>query len=184
MTEGSKRECHMTPGVEGRQGWRLSCAVLDLLGLTMWIGGFAALLTLVVPAVFNTLDMETGGRFLRRVFHHWHLLTGGIVVVFIGTEFVRRRQHRRDPARVPPSSRTGAGLVAVLAVSTCLLAAALGPRAAELQEAAFAAESPDAKRAALETFFQLHTTMRALHLFNAGVVVSLLVVKLRQWRPQ
>ena len=56
-------------------GWQLSCSLLELLGLMVWIGGLAVLLTTVIPAVFNTLGMETGGRFLRRVFDGYNTLT-------------------------------------------------------------------------------------------------------------
>ncbi len=162
-------------------GWPRASSLLELLGLMMWIGAFAAILTMVVPAVFNTLDMETGGRFLRRVFDGYHVLTGGIVIMFTGTTLFRYRQHRRDPERTPPPTRAEIWLVAALALVTCVIAGALGPQTARLQEAAFAAESQEAKRAAFEAFFQWHMVVRALHLINVGVAVSLLVVKVRQW---
>ena len=87
---GIKKERSTLSGTSGTAGemngsthFRLatSCSLLELLGLMMWIGGLAVLLTTVIPAVFNTLDMETGGRFLRRVFDGYNTLTGSIVVV-------------------------------------------------------------------------------------------------------
>ncbi len=165
-------------------GWQQSCSLLEWLGLMMWIGGFTAILTMVVPAVFNTLDMETGGRFLRRVFHGYHILTGGIVIVFIGTTLFRYWRYRQEPEQTPPT-RTEIGLVATLAVVTFVIVGVMGPQTVRLQEAAFAAESQEAKQAAFDAFFQLHMIVRALHLFNVGVAVSLLVVKFRQWgQPQ
>ncbi len=167
------------------EGWRRSCSLLELLGLMMWIGGFTAILTMVVPAVFNTLDMETGGRFLRRVFDGYHTLTSGIVIMFIGTTLFRYWRHRRAPEHTPPPTRLVIALVATLALVTCVIVVALGPQAVRLQDAAFAAESPEAKRIAFDAFFELHQVVRALHLLNVGVAVSLLVVQCRQWmRPQ
>ncbi len=165
-------------------GWQRSCALLDLLGLMLWIGGFAAILTMVVPAVFNTLDMETGGRFLRRVFDGYHTLTSGIVIVFIGTTLVRFWQARREPEQTPSPTRSEIGLVAALACVTCVIVGVLGPQAVRLQEVAFEAESREAKQVAFDAFFQLHMIVRALHLINVGVAVSLLVVKCRRWMPQ
>ena len=70
-------------------GWQLSCSLLELLGLMIWIGGLAVLLTTVIPAVFNTLGMETGGRFLRRVFDGYNALTSGVVVMLIAIALFR-----------------------------------------------------------------------------------------------
>ncbi len=165
-------------------GWQRSCSLLEFLGLMMWIGGFTAILTMVVPAVFNTLDMETGGRFLRRVFDGYHTLTGGIVIVFIGTTIFRYRQYRREPERTPPPTRSEIGLVITLALVTCVIVGVLGPQTVRLQEAAFAAESQEAKQAAFDAFFQLHMIVRALHVINVGIAVSLLAVKFRQWVPR
>jgi len=57
----------------------------------------------------------------------------------------------------------------------------LGPKAVALQEAAFAADSQEAKKTALDAFFRMHMIVRALHLINAGLAVSLLAVKFRHW---
>ncbi len=162
-------------------GWQLSCSLLELLGLMMWIGGLAVLLTTVIPAVFNTLDMETGGRFLRRVFDGYNTLTGGIVVVLIGTALFRYWKHRQESNGSLPLRRSEVGLLVALTCVTFLVVVILGPQAVALQEAAFAADSQEAKKTALEAFFRLHMIVRALHLINAGLAVSLLVVKFRHW---
>jgi len=57
----------------------------------------------------------------------------------------------------------------------------LGPKTVALQEAAFSADSQEAKQTALEAFFRIHMIVRALHLINAGLAVSLLTVKFRHW---
>lgn len=167
--------------VRRTSGWQLSCSLLELLGLMMWIGSLTALLTMVIPAVFNTLGMETGGRFLRRVFDGYNAVTVGIVVVLIGTACFRYWKHRQEPDVNLPVSRSEAGLLTALAFVTFLVVVVLGPKAVALQEAAFAADSQEAKKTALEAFFRMHMIVRALHLINAGVVVSLLVVKFRHW---
>ncbi len=162
-------------------GWRLSCSLLELLGLMIWIGGLAVLLTTVIPAVFNTLGMETGGRFLRRVFDGYNALTSGIVIMLIGTALFRYWRHRREPDESPPLQRSEVGLLTALACVTVLVVVVMGPQAVALQEAAFSTDSPEAKKAAFEAFFRTHMIVRALHLINAGLAVSLLAVKFRHW---
>jgi len=162
-------------------GWQLSCSLLELLGLMMWIGSLTALLTMVIPAVFNTLGMETGGRFLRRVFDGYNGLTSGVVVVLIGTALFRYWKHRQEPGESLPLRRSEVGLLAVLTFVTFLVVVVLGPKAIALQEAAFTADSQETKKVALEAFFRMHMIVRALHLINAGLAVSLLVVKFRHW---
>ena len=162
-------------------GWQLSCSLLELLGLMMWIGSLTALLTMVIPAVFNTLGMETGGRFLRRVFDGYNAVTSGVVVVLIGTALFRYWKHRQEPEGNPPVKRSEIGLLTALTFVTVLVVVVLGPKAVALQEIAFQADSPEAKKTALEAFFRMHMIVRALHLINAGLAVSLLVVKFRYW---
>ncbi len=162
-------------------GWQLSCSLLELLGLMMWIGSLTALLTMVIPAVFNTLGMETGGRFLRRVFDGYNAVTVGVVAVLIGTASFRYWQHRQAPQETLPVKRSEVGLLMALTFVTVVIVAVLGPKAVALQEIAFDADSPEAKKAALEAFFRMHMIVRALHLVNAGLAVSLLVVKFQHW---
>ncbi len=162
-------------------GWPLSCSLLELLGLMMWIGSLTALLTMVIPAVFNTLGMETGGRFLRRVFDGYNAVTVGVVAVLISTASFRYWQHRQAPQENPPVKRSEVGLLMALTFVTVVIVAVLGPKAVALQEIAFDADSPEAKKTALEAFFRMHMIVRALHLINAGLAVSLLVVKFRHW---
>ena len=162
-------------------GWQLSCSLLELLGLIMWIGSLTALLTMVIPAVFNTLEMETGGRFLRRVFDGYNAVTVGVVAVLIGTTSFRYWKHRQDPDANPPVQRSEVGLLVALTFVTALIVTVLGPKTVALQEIAFEADSQEAKKASLEAFFRMHMIVRALHLVNAGLAISLLVVKFRRW---
>lgn len=161
--------------------WYVSCSLLELLGLMTWIGGLAVILTAVIPAVFNTLSMEAGGRLLRRVFDGYNAMTGGIVVLFVSTALFRHWQRQRAPDRIPPLTRLEVGLLVSLACVTCLIVVVLGPKAVALQEAAFAATTPEMKKTAYDAFFDAHLIIRALHLVNGGLAVSLLAVKFRQW---
>jgi len=162
-------------------GWQLSISLAELLGLTIWIGGLAVILTTVIPAVFNTLGMEQGGRFLRKVFDGYNNLTSGIVILLLGTAAIRTWKIRQIPDRILSVSRVEWGVLMALVLVTGSIVFILGPKAIELQEIAFAAETQEAKKIAYDAFFHTHMIVRALHLINVGLAISLLVVKFRQW---
>ena len=162
-------------------GWQLSISLTELLGLTIWIGGLAVILTTVIPAVFNTLGMEQGGRFLRKVFDGYNNLTSGIVVLLLGAAAIRTWKVRQMPERILGVSRSEWGLLIAIVLVTGIIVLILGPKAIELQELAFTAETQEAKKIAYDAFFRAHMIVRALHLINVGLAISLLVVKFRQW---
>ena len=162
-------------------GWQLSISLAELLGLTIWIGGLAVILTTVIPAVFNTLGMEQGGRFLRKVFDGYNNLTSGIVILLLGTAAIRTWKVRQMPERTLSVSRSEWGILIALVLVTGSIVLILGPQAIALQEIAFAADTQEAKKTAYDAFFRTHMIVRALHLINAGFAISLLVVKFRQW---
>ena len=72
-------------------------------------------------------------------------------------------------------------LLGTLVFVTGLIGLILRPKAIELQEAAFSAETQEAKKTAYDAFFRTHMMVRTLHLINLGVAVSLLVTKFQQW---
>ena len=162
-------------------GWQLSISLAELLGLTIWIGGLAVILTTVIPAVFNTLGMEQGGRFLRKVFDGYNNLTSGIVILLLGTAAIRTWKVRQMPERILSVRRSEWGILIALVLVTGSIVLILGPQAIALQEIAFAADTQEAKKTAYDAFFRTHMIVRALHLINAGFAISLLVVKFRQW---
>jgi hypothetical protein len=135
----------------------------------------------VIPAVFNTLGMEQGGRFLRKVFDGYNNLTSGIVILLLGTAAIRTWKIRQIPERTLSVSRSEWGILIALVFVTGSIVLILGPQAIELQEIAFAADTQEAKKIAYDAFFRTHMIVRALHLINAGFAISLLVVKFRQW---
>ncbi len=162
-------------------GWQLSLSLAELIGLAIWIGGLAVILTTVIPAVFNTLGMEQGGRFLRRVFDGYNNLTTSIVILLLSTAAIRSWKVRQIPENILPVSQWEWGLMIALVLVTGSIVLFLGPKAIELQEVAFASESQEAKKTAYDAFFRIHMIVRALHLINVGLAISLLVVKFRQW---
>ena len=147
----------------------------------MWIGGITIILVGVIPAVFNTFGMEEGGRFLRRIFDSYNMLTSAVLLMLTCTAGFRFWKSRRAPGTMLPVSRTEFALLVSLGIVTVLIVLVLGPKAVKLQEAAFATVSQDMKKVAYDAFFRTHMIVRALHLINAGLAVSLLVVKFRQW---
>ena len=162
-------------------GWQLSFSLAELIGLTIWIGGLVVILTTVIPAVFNTLGMEQGGRFLRKVFDGYNNLTSCIVILLLSTAALRTWKVRNMPDQILSVSREEWVLLVGLVFVTGLIVVMMGPKAIELQEAAFSADTQEAKQIAYDAFFRTHMIVRALHLINVGIAISLLAIKFRQW---
>ena len=54
-----------------------------MLALVVWVGGLVSIIAAVIPAVFNTISMETGGRMLTRMFQGYDrlaLVSAGLIV--------------------------------------------------------------------------------------------------------
>lgn len=162
-------------------GWQFSVSLVELLGLTMWIGGLTVILVAIIPAVFSSLGMETGGRFLRRVFDNYNLLTSAVLMVLIATTSLRAWANWGSSDTIYTVTRFEVGILTGMAVVTVLIVFVLGPQAIQLQEAAFSAKGELAKKTAYEAFFRTHMLVRGLHLINVGLAISLLVIKFRRW---
>ena len=160
----------------------LSFSILELMGLMMWIGGLTVILTGVIPAVFNTLGMETGGRFLRRIFYSYNIMVSGVVILLLVTTTIRGWNYGVVGLTAPLGvSRWEIGVLASIAIVTVSIVVVLGPKALALQELAFAAEGEVETKLAYEAFFRTHMIVRALHLINVGLAVSLLILKFKRW---
>ena len=48
---------------------------LEMLALAVWVGGLMTIMAAVIPAVFNSVSMEVGGRVLTRTFQVYDRLT-------------------------------------------------------------------------------------------------------------
>src|SRR5438552_1688276 len=104
---------------------------IELLGLTVWIGGMVLLGSLVAPIVFNTVKpIEMAGAAMSLVFRKFN---GGLVYVcialvvlgFLGKFFLDRHRSR--------SRLIEGGLIAVMILVSLYIGAILGPRMEDLR---------------------------------------------------
>jgi uncharacterized membrane protein len=153
---------------------------LEILALAVWIGGLVVIVASVIPAVFNTLGMEAGGRFLARVFNGYnHLIAVAIVVlVASGTWRLYAGTHGLPEAQL---ARSELLLMTAMIVIACVIAFVLAPKTIQLQEAAFVARSKTAQKVAYDAFFESHRIVRALYVTNLGLAVALTAVKIQRW---
>lgn len=138
-----------------------------------------AIVGAVIPAVFNSLGMEPGGRLLTRVFDGYNRLTAGAITILTVAGAWRVWQGVHIPeARIP---RLELGLLTLMVAVAALIALWLAPASVSLQEQAFAAQGEAAKKAAYATFFRTHQLVRGLYLLNLALGIGLLAVKVRTW---
>jgi len=159
----------------------LVCQTVELVALSIWIGGLVVIIGSVIPAVFNSFGMETGGRFLTRVFEGYNrlvtLASVGLVSSALWRFWVSARGDRMDAS----VSRSEWVLLTVMIGVAAFMMLTLWPKAVTLQEQAFAIQGEAARKAAYEAFFRTHTVVRGLYLLNLGLGIALLVVKVRTW---
>jgi uncharacterized membrane protein len=157
------------------------CATLDMLALSVWTGGLVVIIAAVIPAVFNSLGMEPGGRFLTRTFDGYNRLVLVAMAVMGGTIAARLWWGQSDgwPEAVP--GRVETLLFGTMALITVLIIAVLGPQSVALQEAVFATGGDTARKAAYDAFFRVHMVVRGLYLVNLVLGIALMAVKLRFW---
>jgi hypothetical protein len=161
----------------------VTCHCIEVLALAVWVGGLAAIITAVIPAVFSTIGMEAGGRMLTRTFQGYDHLTqfsAGILLLAMmvrtwGTGVWSRSTSWREQV-----SMTELVLLMTMVAIAATLTFWLTPETARLQGIAFSAKS-DAKRVAYDNFFAYHRIARALYLINLGLGMTLLCVKVQKW---
>lgn len=163
-----------------RVNWGVVGFLLELCALTLGVGGFVVILVVVIPAVFNSFGMEPAGRFLRRVFDGYGVMTMAMLGLLGILAWMRHRAFRSDPSHMFSVSFQEWGLLAGMVLVTISILGILGPQAISLQEQAFDAVSKEEKDAAYEQFFRLHMVVRALHFVNFGLAVALLILKVRK----
>lgn len=160
-------------------------STLELVALAIWIGGLVVIMAAVIPAVFNSFGMESGGRFLTRVFIGYNRLTTAALVILVSASAWRvwaSRGMASTGGEVGMAvRRPEAVLLTVMVIVAALIGVVLGPASVALQEQAFAAEGEAAKKAAYEAFFRSHTVVRGLYVVNLGLGIALLAVKVRGW---
>lgn len=153
----------------------MTCHCLEVLALAVWVGGLVSIVAAVIPAVFNTIGMEAGGRMLSKTFQGYDRLVmaaAGVSAVAIAV----RAWVAGD--RVATSEGILLGLMVAVAAVLILF---LNPETVRLQELAFMAKDELAKKAAYQEFFVYHKPARALYIINLGLGILLLCVKVRKW---
>lgn len=166
--------------VTKRVNWGLIGFFIEILGLTLWVGGLLVIIGVIIPAVFNSFGMEPAGRFLRKVFDGYGYMNLGILVIMSLCAGFRHRAYGLDGHPVFSLSKGELGLLAGMLMVTVSILGVLGPKAVALQELAFEAVSKSEKEAAYADFFRLHMVVRGLHMVNLGMATALLILKLRR----
>lgn len=164
------------------QSWKGATVghTVELVGLSVWVGGLLAILATVIPEVFN-IGLEPGGRLLTRVFGRYNTLVFWAMGALIGVSFYRlwlclgKRAHA---AAVPPVEWVILGLMVAIQL---LLVLILVPESVALQEQAFTTQGEAARKAAHEAFFRSHKLVRFLYVANLGLGIGLMSVKVRGW---
>jgi len=162
----------------------LACHCLEVLALTIWVGGLIAIIASVIPAVFNTIGMEAGGRVLTRTFQGYDRLVLGAALIVVAGMLVRGFGPKIVGASGGIKEAVGSTephLIGIMIAIASLLAFYLNPEVARLQETAFGVKEVAAKRVAYEHFFFYHRVARALYLVNLGLGIAVLCVKVRKW---
>jgi hypothetical protein len=154
---------------------------LELTALGTWVGGLIVLIASVIPAVFNTFGgQEIGGFFLTRSFEGYNRLVL-IALVALVAGIVWRAWLQRGGVHHCAVTKAEWVVLGLMAVVAGVIIFVLHPQAAALQAAAFAAQGGEARKAALEAFFELHWPMRALYVVNLGLGIALFGIRVRSW---
>ncbi len=151
---------------------------MEALALAVWVGGLVSIIAAVIPAVFTTIGMETGGRMLTKMFHGYDrlaLVAAGFIVA--GTVVRTYGSIGGWSAQIGMAEPVLVGIMVVIAT---VLLFWLGPETTRLQELAFSAKD-DAKRLAYDNFFAYHRVARALYIINLGLGITVLCIKVKRW---
>jgi hypothetical protein len=151
---------------------------LEMVALTAWVGGLITIIAAVIPAVFNTVSMEAGGRMLTRTFQGYDR------IVLSAAGLIGMGMLTRAIAAGPWRAQVGIGELMVfgtMLVIAAYLALAWNPHMIVLQEKAFAAQDPVVRQIALHDFFVGHQIARTLYLLNFGFGIALICMKVRKW---
>lgn len=159
----------------------LICAVLDFVALAVWTGGLVVIVVAVIPAVFNSFDMEAGGRFLTRTFDGYNRIVLVAMAVMGGT--IAARAWLAQTTGVPDAmpERTEVMLFGLMVLVAIAIIAWLGPQSVALQAEAFAAQDEAARKVAYDAFFRMHMVVRGLYLVNLGLGIGLMAVRLKSF---
>jgi uncharacterized membrane protein len=158
----------------------LTCYSLELVALAIWIGGLIVIIAAVIPAVFNSLSMEMGGRFLTRVFDGYNRLVLIAAAILVALGIGRWMLKNQPLGRVLGLSASELMLLAAMVLVAGVIIFVLEPASTVLQEQAFAAQLEGDRKAAYDAFFRSHTMVRALYVLNLGLGTAMIPIKVRR----
>ncbi len=165
-----------------QRGWRGATVghTVELLGLSVWVGGLIAILVTVIPEVFN-IGMEPGGRLLTRVFGRYNTLVFGAMGALLVISFYRQWLYLGKGFRAAALLPVEWVILGLMIAIQLLLVLILVPESVTLQEQAFATQGEVARKTAHEAFFRGHKLVRYLYVANLGLGIGLMSVKVRGW---
>lgn len=170
---------------EGSRWALVACYTVELLALAIWVGGLVAIIVTVIPAVFTTMGIEPGGRFLTRVFNGYNrLIWYTIAVLLVGMVariLVQAKTNQPEDLQWRAIGAIESGLFLAMVLIAVLISFVLGPESVRLQEQAFAAQGETAKHVAYDAFFHAHNLVRGCYLANLVLGVALTAIKVRGW---
>jgi len=169
----------MTNGLRGSR-LLIACYTVELLALAIWVGGLIVIIAAVIPAVFNSLNMEIGGRFLTRVFEGYNRLIMLAAAVLMAMGLARWMFKHRPLGRVLDVSPGELIVLAAMVIIAGLIVFVLEPASVSLQEQAFAAKAEGERKAAYDAFFRTHAVVRALYVLNLGLAAAMIPLKVRR----
>ena len=158
----------------------LTCYSLELAALAIWVGGLIVIIAAVIPAVFNSLSMEMGGRFLTRVFDGYNRLVVIAAVALIALGIGRWLLKKHPLGHMLGLSPAELILLVAMFVNAGLIIFVLEPASVALQERAFATTIEGERKAAYGAFFRSHAMVRALYVLNLGLGTAMIPIKVKR----
>lgn len=159
-------------------------SVLELVALTVWVGGLVVIIGAVIPAVFNNVSMEMGGHIITRTFTEYNKIVGGAITLMVMASGWRLWIARGGRYPAAEMGRSECTVITTMIVCAAAIILWLGPASVVLQGHAFAAEGVTAKKEAYEAFFRMHTVVKGLYVVNLILGIGLMTMKITHWlRP-
>ena len=135
----------------------------------------------VIPAVFNNVGMETGGRIMTRTFTEYNKFVVGAIALLVVASGWRVWMARGGRYPAAGLGRPELTLITTMIVLAAAIILWLGPASVALQEQAFAAEGVTAKKEAYEAFFRVHRVVKTLYAVNLVLGIGLMTLKITHW---
>ena len=164
--------------VKSVPGLVMVCYCLEMLALSVWIGGLTVIISALIPAIFYTIGMQAGGRILTQTFQGFDrlaVIAAAVLVVAMATRF------RFSAGAFGKISLVESILVGGMLLVVTLLAFYISPETVRLQTLAFTSIEGTARQSAYEAFFRFHWIARALYLANLALGIAVVCVKVRNW---